>query len=460
MTSGDPIRRLAWQILQQVEHSRNFADSLLDQSFSRKPELSIRDRGFVTEMVMGVLRWRSRLDLAIRKAAKDPGRRIHSRILQLLRLGAYQILFLDRVPDAAAVNESVSLARSQFHDEKIAHFVNALLRQVARRKGLEEFPPLEASPLEHITQAAAHPEWMVKRWISDFGPEKALHFCQSNNHRPPYTIRVNTLKVSRLQLQDRFRHLGMEARPTLFSPEGLVLRHKPQSGDEGLFAQGMYFIQDEASQIIPHLVAPKPGETILDACAAPGGKSTHLAQLINNHGRIIALDSVRSKILRIQENCRRLGISAVQPLPADASRPLPFPQNIRFDRILVDAPCTGLGVLHRNPEIKWRRRAEDPARLQKLQLAILRNVAPHLKPGGILVYSTCTLTQEENDEVVEGFLRSHPEFQRQDFREERDGNWLPLYDAKGFFRTYPEMTLQQDGYRMDGFFAARLKKRG
>lgn len=460
MTCGDPVRRLAWQILQQIEHSRAFADAILDHSFSIRPSLSSRDRGFITEAVMGVLRWRSRLDNLIQGAAKNPRRRIDPHLLQLLRLGAYQILFMDRVPDSAAVHESVSLARALFRDEKIAKFVNALLRQLIRRKGNEQLPPLESFPVEHIAKSTAHPEWMVRRWIREFGPEKTLLFCQSNNLRPPLTIRANTLRISRSRLQEKLSHSGIEATPTQFSPEGLILTPPAGLDIENLLAQGLFFIQDEASQIIAYLLAPQTGEKILDTCAAPGGKSTHLAQRMDDQGIIIALDQYPSKILRIRENCRRMGISIVKAVQADASRPLPFLSKARFDRVLVDAPCSALGLLHRNPEIKWRRTEEDPRRLQKLQLAILEQGASALKAGGVLVYSTCTICPEENVEVVEIFLDRHPEFRREDLREMGLPILSPLFDPKGFFRTYPDLLLGKGNYRMDGFFAARMKKVG
>jgi 16S rRNA (cytosine967-C5)-methyltransferase len=454
----DPCRRLAWQILQEIQRSGGFADSILDQIFSERSDLNPRDRSFIHEMVIGVLRWKSRLDLEIRKASRDPRRQIDPRLLQLLRLGAYQILYLDRVPDAAAVNESVSLARAHFHDEKIAKFVNALLRQIARQKNQETLPPLEESPVAHIAQATAHPEWMVRRWIRDFGLESTLLLCQSNNLRPPHTIRVNTLKISREKLQKKFEDLGIEAHPTPYAPEGLILGEGFHPLGDPLFAQGMYFIQDESSQIVSHIVNPRAGERILDACAAPGGKTTHLAQLMNNHGHIIGIDRYRSKLRRLQENLSRMGISIISPIVADALGPLPFPKVPFLDRILVDAPCTGLGILHRHPEIKWRRKPQDPRRLQETQLGVLRNVASYLKPGGILVYSTCTLTPEENHEVVESFLKEHPDFQQENLRDLGMEEFGPLIDAKGFFRTYPDRVKPQDGYRMDGFFAARMRR--
>lgn len=454
----DPCRRLAWQVLQEVQRRDAFADSILDQIFSQRPELSPRDRSFIHELVMGVLRWRSRLDLEIRKASQNPQRQIDPRLLQLLRLGAYQILFLDRVPDAAAVNESVSLARAHFHDEKIVKFVNALLRQIARQKNQETFPPLDESPIAHIAQTTAHPEWMVEGWVRDFGLESTLLLCQCNNLKPPHTIRVNTLKISREELQKKFKAMGIEAHPTPFSPEGLILGEGFYPVGNPLFAQGMYFIQDESSQIVAHILAPRAGERILDTCAAPGGKTTHLAQLMRNQGHIIGIDRFRSKLRRLQENFLRMGISIIDPIAADALGPLPFPNIPFLDRILVDAPCTGLGILHRHPEIKWRRKPEDSRRLQKIQLRILNNAASYLKPDGILVYSTCTLTHEENQDVVESFLKEHPDFQLENLRDLGMEKFGPLIDSEGFFRTYPERIKPLNHYRMDGFFAARMKK--
>ncbi len=219
----------------------------------------------------------------------------------------------------------------------------------------------------------------------------------------------------------------------------------------------MYFIQDESSQMIPYLLGPRPGERILDVCAAPGGKTTHVAQLMENRGEIYALDLIPGKIKLIQENCRRLGVTNVLIMEGDAIQPLPFPKGMDFHRILVDAPCTGLGILHRNPEAKWRRRPEDIARLSKVQAAILDQAHSWLKPGGVLVYSTCTMTPEENEGVVDAFLAKHPHFQKEDLSPEAPLFMRPLISAEGFFRTYPERVVDESG-RMDGFFAARLRK--
>lgn len=454
----DRVRMLAWSLLRQVESSRAFADSLLDRTFSQNPSLKPVDRAFIMELFLGTLRWRGRLDAAIESAYGQPLKKIDPRLLHLLRLATYQVLFLNRVPDSAAVNESVLLARAVFKNEKTAGFVNAVLRAIARNKNQETFPRRESDFVKHIARAFSHPQWMVERWVREFGAEVAGKIAAANNRRPPLTVRVNTLKTSRESLGQQFGSRGMGVFPTPFSPEGLVLEESLFIAEDDLFKKGMYFVQDEASQIVSHFLAPQPGERILDACAAPGGKSTHMAQLMGDRGEIIALDIGATKVSLIRENCRRMGISMVKAFRADAARALPFPPDSFFDRIMVDAPCTGLGTLHRNPEAKWRQKPEDVSRLRRLQSTILGNISSLLKPGGVLVYSTCTMTPEENDSVVEDFLEGRKDFFLEDPRPVVPGSIHPLIDPKGFFRTYPKMTTTEDGYRLDGFFAARMKK--
>lgn len=452
----DEVRMLAWDFLQRVEHSEAFADLLLDRVFSKNPKLRVLDRAFISELVLGTLRWRSRLDLAIHRAAKFPEKKIDPKLLHLLRLGTYQILFLDRVPSFAAVNESVRLAKAAFQSEKISGFTNAVLRSVARQKGQESFPSFEKQPVEYITQVLSHPRWMVECWVREFGADMARKMCEANNLRPPFTVRANILKTTRKILQERLAEAGLHSLPAPYSPEGLILQESFWPPEEPLFQEGFYLVQDEASQIVAHLVNPQPGERVLDACAAPGGKTTHLAQLMKDQGEIISLDLYGPKIEWIRDNCRRMGIRIVMVFRADASKPLPFPEEFLFDRILVDAPCTGLGTLHRHPEAKWRLKPQDVERLQRLQATLLENLRTRLKPGGVLVYSTCTVTREENDFVVEGFLSSHKDFHLEDLRLIVPQSLQPLIDKKGFLRTYPGLTIASDHYRLDGFFAARM----
>lgn len=454
----DEVRWLAWNILGEIEKSQVFADLLLEKAFSQNPFLRPLDRAFIWEMVLGTLRWRGRIDAIIQAAVKFPEKKIDPRLLQLLRLGAYQILFLDRVPDSAAVDKSVRLAKAIFRNEQMAGFTNAILRSIARNKNRENFPSFMANPAEYLVQALSHPRWLVERWIKEFGLEKTRDLCTANNRKPPFTIRVNTLKASREWLREQLAASGVQSFPTAYSPDGLILGKGPFLESETLFQDGFYFVQDEASQIVPYLMDVHPGEIVLDACAAPGGKSTHMAQLMQNRGEIFSLDLHKSKLDLVRENCQRMGISIVKTLQMDASRPLSFPDGLTFDKILLDAPCTGLGILHRNPEAKWRRKPEDISRLAGLQTKLLENVSSRLKPGGILVYSICTMTREENDKVVKVFLRAHQGFFSEDLRTVVGKVFHPLIDGAGFLRTYPKWTTNTNGYRLDGFFAARIKK--
>lgn len=455
----DEVRRLAWDILAELERSSAFADALLERTYSQNPQLSALDRAFIQELVFGTLRWRGRIDAILAAAAKFPQKKIETRLQNLLRLGAYQILFMDRVPDSAAVDESVRLAKAVFQNQKISGFANAILRSLARKPPSENFSDSAATPAEYTAQALSHPLWLVERWIKEFGPETTRRICEADNTKPPFTIRVNTMKGSREELQQELRASGIESSPTPFSPDGLVLKKGISLAEEKLFQGGWYFVQDEASQIIPLLMDLHPGETVLDACAAPGGKSTHMAQIMKDQGEILSLDIRKSRVDLIRENSLRLALSIIKGMEADASRPLPFPEKLQFDKILLDAPCTGLGILHRNPETKWRRKPEDIFRMQRLQASLIENVSSRLKDGGILVYSTCTMAREENDDIIRSFLRVHRDFRLEDLRTVVDRVLHPLMDKGGFFRTYPDWIVNKEDYRLDGFFAARLRRR-
>lgn len=454
----DQVRLLAWEILWEIEREESFADLILEKVLSEQQKLSSRDRAFITEIVLGTLRWQGKLDRVIRQAARYPEKKIKPKLKQLLRLAAYQILFLDKVPDSAAVNESVRLARAVFGDGKIANFVNAILRAIARQKDQEVIPSFEDDPVEHISLNFSHPRWLVELWIKEFGVEWTRDICAANNIHPPFTIRVNTLRTTRESLEANFHNMGIECRATPFSPWGLILKKSPFLPDDQLWRRGEYYIQDEASQIISLLLEAQIGERILDACAAPGGKTTHLAELMKNQGQIVALDISLPKLKLLQENCRRLGVSIVKAICTDAAQIFPFSSPALFDRIIIDPPCTGLGILHRHPEIKWRREPADISRLALLQQSLLENISSWLKPGGILVYSTCTMTRAENDLVIDTFLARHKEFVLEDLRAIVPPPLRLMVDKRGFLRTYPELIIPQGDYRLDGFFAARMKK--
>jgi 16S rRNA (cytosine967-C5)-methyltransferase len=366
-------------------------------------------------------------------------------VRNVLRLGAYQCLCLDRIPPHAAVHESVSLARKLGH-EGIAGFVNAVLRSLLRvgAELPEPQDPLDALPLRH-----SFPEWLVRRWVVRYGPAEAEALMAALNQRPPFTIRVNTLRLGRDQLILRLKREGIEASPTRYAPDGLILDAPLLPDSSPTYGEGLWTVQDEASILIGHLLAPRPGERVADLCAAPGGKTTHLAQLMGNRGEIVAVDPHAGRLRLLRAACQRSGIGIVEVVSAEAQT---LRRPGRFDRVLVDVPCSNLGVLRRAPELKWQRRESDLSALAATQAAILEAAAPLVRPGGVMVYSTCSLEPEENEAVVGAFRAAHPEFSL--FSPGPDEPAAPFVDASGFFRTLPHR------HGSDGFTAFRLLKGG
>jgi len=426
-------------------------DPLFDAFVMEDPLLTELDKAFAREIVYGVLRWRGRLDWIIAAYSRIKPSRLERAILAILRMGAYQILFMDRVPPPAAVDESVKLAKG-LRKKEAAAFVNGILRGIAEGRKEITYPDLQTNPIEYIAAFHSLPLWLVRRWVEQFGREETIALCEANNQFPPLTIRVNTLKASREEVIKQLHDEGIETSPTPFSPVGLCIKDPPALATWRPLQEGWLQVQDEAAQLVSLVLASKPGERVLDLCAAPGGKTTHLAQLMEDQGEICAVDVSPTKLQIVQENCRRLGIAIVKVRAFDATRPLPFAPG-SFDGCLVDAPCTGLGTLRRHPEGKWRVTEADILRLQEMQGQILRQAAPLVRQGGILVYSTCTLTQEENEGVISAFLTEHKEFALEHAARLLPKGCEDLVDTQGCLRTLPHR------HGTDGFFAARLKRK-
>ncbi len=445
-------RAICLDILNRIKGQDLHLDRLLADSFKRYRHLTSLDRSFLTELTYGVIRWRGKLDWVIRQFSKIPLEKIELEILNVLRLGLYQILFLSRTPSSAAVNESVELAK-QIRGRGGAGFVNAVLRSSIRQRDEIRYPGIAEDPALHISVTQSHPLWLVRRWIKDLGVEETRRICSFNNQISPLTLRANTLKINRKDLIEKLREEGLKPRPTAYSEEGVLLQDPPPTSELPLLKQGLYVIQDEASQLVSSILGPRPGERILDACAAPGGKTTHMAQRMENRGEIYALDLSKGKLGLIEEICQRLGATIVKALKADAAVSLPVSKDLMFDRVLADVPCSGFGTLRKNPDLKWRRGEKDVKRLSALQLSILNNLSAYVKKGGVLVYSTCTVFHEENEDVVEKFLGGHPEFQL-DQIEKAGGKSEKLrpFLVNGYFKTFPPRN------EMDGFFVARLRK--
>lgn len=441
-------RRIAFDILGRVDEGA-FADLVLDTSLSRS-NLDSRDRGLVTELVYGTLRLRGRLDFALEQVSRQPLKRLEAGVLRLLRLGAYQLLELDRVPSHAAVNASVQLAR-QVGMERVAGLINGTLRGLERQRG--EIPwPTPETIRPYLQHVCSMPVWLAKEILRQFPNAESRAFGEALAGQAPFTLRVNRLKTDREPFLTALGEAGHIARPTSFAPEGVVVEKRSEQSLPG-DAEGWYQVQDEASALMAHLLGAQPGMKILDTCAAPGGKTTHLAALTENGASILALEKHPQRVELIKRGAERLGCSSIEARAWDLTEAPEFLEPESFDRVLVDAPCSGLGVLRRNPESRWNRSAADVKELAGLQTIILDQVAPLVRPGGILLYSVCTFTGKETSEVVSDFLERHKEFLLEDLRESVPEGWRELVGEDGMLHTYPH---RHDG--MDAFFAARLRR--
>jgi 16S rRNA (cytosine967-C5)-methyltransferase len=434
-------RAIAHEILVRVETGDAFADRLLADRASTEA-LSADDRGLLTRLVYGTLAWQGRLDHHLRGLVRVPLERLDAPVRAALRLGLYQLLFLDRVPAYAAVDSSVRLAR-----RRGATLVNAVLRRAAAtgRAGLR-LPDAAGDRLERLAIEWSHPRWLVQRWAREFGAELPA-LLAADNEPGPTTVRVNRLRTTREAALWELSAAGMEAEPGRWAPDAIVVsRRAGNLRTLPAWRQGRLTFQGEASQLVTQLLGIAPGDHVLDACAAPGGKAGHAAACTGDGGLVVALDVRPAGARRIRGEAVRLGAAALRVAVADARR---LPLRTSFDRILLDAPCTGLGTLRRHPELRWRRRPEDVPRLAALQRELLAAVARHLRPGGILVYAVCTLTPEETEEAIADLVARDPRFAVEpalvaDVPAE-------LVTPAGFLRTLPHR------HGLDGFFAARLR---
>ncbi len=435
-------RFLALAVLCRVEEDRAFADIALEHALSRAT-LSPRDAALCTEIVFGTLRWQRHLDWRLGPHLRRPMPRLDPWVRALLRLTAYQLLFLDRIPSWAAVDEAVSLARLKSRSPGPAEFVNAVLRSLTRSPGP---PPLPDSPAASCGLRWSFPDWLAARWIARLGVQDAEALMAALNERPRLTVRANTLRCSRDVLAARLSvEEGVRTGPTALAPEGLVAEGGVP-GRWAAFADGACVVQDEASMLVGRLLGPRPGEVVADACAAPGIKATHLAQMMENRGAIIAMDPQPARLGLVAKTAARLGVTIIE-CHAGAVETLAARWAERCDRVLVDAPCSNLGVLRRNPEVKWRRAEGDLRRLQQKQRAILAAAASMVRPGGCLVYATCSLEPDENEGVVSPFLEAH-----RGWRSDPPHEFPVTPDPAGLVRLWPQV------HGTDGFTAVRLRR--
>lgn len=442
-----------------VEERAAYANLALGHALQRAG-LSSADRGLATELVYGVCRRRLTLDWVLGQFAREPLARMDCWVRNLLRLSLYQLLYLSRIPPEAACDEGVELAKRRGH-RGIAGLVNGILRAYLRRRGELVWPDPEREPARWLAVRESHPEWLVERWLARLGRQEAAELLAVDNLPPPVTLRVNRLRVSREELLAALASRGISGEESRWAPEGVVLR-SPGGGVERLpeLSRGLAQVQDEASMLIAHLVGPQRGERILDAASAPGGKTTHLAELMGDEGEVWALDVHPAKLRLVEENAARLGLKSIRTQAANALE-LAKAEGFRraFDRALLDAPCTGLGVLRRRPDSRWRKAPEDVASLAVQQRRMLSAVAATVRPGGRLVYSTCSTEREEGEEVVEAFLDAEGErFRLLPAREVLAAAGVPAA-AEGSAFPGPYLRLWPQRHGTDGFFGACLERR-
>jgi len=443
-------RFLAYQVLLHLDQKPSQPDRLVRTMLDRHSAMDRRDRALTTELVYGVLRWQATLDWHIDQLSKIKPQKIHPAIRIALRLALYQILFLDRIPPHAAVNEAVKIVKAT-QPEHLARFVNGLLREALRRQGKWQLPSAEEQPADHLALATSHPRWFIDALLAELGFAEARDFCHSNNQVAPLVLRVNTLKARTAEVLDRLGQLEIEAKPSPFLPDSIrVVGLRQDLAQLAIYSEGLVQVQDEASQLVANLLKPGAGDRVLDLCAGFGGKSTQFGMLMQNAGLIVAVEQSAWKLEELRENAARQGVGIIETR-ASAVQELPFEELGEFDRVFLDAPCTGFGSLRRNPDIKWRRHRKDPIRFARQQKELLTHAARFVKRGGVLVYATCTIFKEENEEVAEHFSSIHPDFQL-----EPAADLLPPHcralAAGPFFRSWPHR------HGIDGFFAARWRK--
>ncbi len=451
-------RTIALSLLMESTKSEEGVDVLLDRALARC-SFDSRERSLTVELTYGVLRRLATIDWRLEPVLDKPLLRLPVAVQMALRLGAYQLLFLDRIPQSAAVNESVNLARAFAGTvgRDWSGLVNAVLRGLLRHPP-ESWPSMDRDAAQALAVRYSVPSWLSRRWVERLGLASAEVACKEVSVAPPLTLRVNRLITTREALLESFSQMGIAAKPTDVSPFGIQIEEGGSVPSLPGFHEGAFYVEDEAAQLIPSLLDPQPGDIVLDACAAPGGKSTHLADLMQNKGTIYAIDRKDARLDLLRSNCQRLRVQNVVPIIGDIREPREWVSMIEragepsVDRILVDAPCSGLGVLRRHPEAKWRKDEQALPRHQTLQCQILEAVVPCLRPGGVLVYSTCSTEPEENEDVIGRFCRAHAEFQRESVRP-----WLPTA-AQGFVTEQGALSTMPNRFSMDGFYAARLRK--
>ena len=446
-TPQHSVRQLALRVLCRVETSGAFADQLI-AALAVAHGLTPQARAFLRELAYGVLRWRNRLDWLLSHCSDRPLETLTPAVRNLLRLGAYQLSFMDHIPPYAAVSETVRLAKQVAHTG-VAAYVNAVLRALERQRGAVSLPEAHEDLLAYLTITQSHPRWLVDRWLARYGPQQTMVMCDANNLRPPFVVRVNSLRTTRERLLDSLAADGCEAKPCRYASDAVVIVSHASLGGLESYRQGWFTIQDEAAILCGALLSPQPHDWVLDACAAPGGKATQAAESMADLGTVLCLDHSHQRVTLVKENARRLGLRSLRCLVGNAEQ-VEFKRP--FERILLDAPCSGLGVLRRHPDAKWRKGPELITTMARQQTALLDHLCLLVKPDGLLLYVTCSTEAEENQHIVEAFIDRHPHYALEAVDHDLPNAARVLARHEGWFQSWPG----PEG--LDGFFAARLRR--
>ncbi len=435
------VRGLAVKILNRVERTDSYLERLLDNEM-RNSDFSGPDKALLYEIVHGVVRWMGRLDWVLNGFYKGQFSKAIPNLKNGLRVALYQIMFLDRVPDFAVVNEAVEFVK-KLQGQKPADLTNAILRNIIRSKNGIRYPDPEEDLPGYLTAYYSHPSWMVKRYLARFGREAAEKLLAANNEKPFLTLKINALKTNPDEFKQLLNKVNLRYNPGRYLPEFFKLQNLTNITAWEYYANGYFNIQDESAGLACRLLDARPGMRVLDMCAAPGGKTAYIAGLMHDEGEIIAIDRFEARLRIMERNTKRLGINSIKLVEQDA---LEY-NDSGFDRVLADVPCSGTGTLCKKPDIKWKKDLLDIRRLTVLQYQLLEKAASLVKPGGAVVYSTCSIEPEENGDIVTKFLSEHPEFSLQNAS---DSFPLEIVDANGCIQTFPH------SHQLDGAFAARL----
>ncbi len=440
----DGVRGIAVKILNRVDRTDAYLDKLLEIEI-KNSELSGPDKSLLFEIVHGVMRWLGRIDWILNGFYKGQFSKCIPNVKNALRVALYQILFLDKVPDYAAVNEAVEFVK-KLQGQKPADLTNAVLRNIIRSKNAINYPKPEEDIVNYLSAYYSHPGWLVKRWVARFGREFTEQLLIADNNKPYLALRVNNIKSNIDELKGLLDKVELKYSQGKYVNEFVRLHTLTNITDWEYFTKGYFSVQDESTGIPCKLLEVKPGMRVLDLCAAPGGKTAFLADMMNNEGEIIALDRYESRLKILSKNLERLGVTNVKTIVVEAEA---FQDEELFDRVLIDAPCSGLGTLTKKPDIKWKRDLGDIRKIVNIQYELIKKGASLVKPGGILVYSTCTIEPEENFEIVRKFIDEQPGFQ---LLNARDFIAEELVGENGCVQTYPNV------HQIDGSFAAKLQR--